>query len=59
LLFNAGCNEQVFSPKQKNWYRSVLPFEKNAKSAPLIPKNDVTVPKARKLGYSNKQLKGY
>jgi len=29
-------------------------FEKNA---PLIPKNDVTKPKARRLGYSNYQLK--
>jgi len=29
-------------------------FEKNA---PLIPKNDVTEPKARRLGYSNYQLK--
>jgi len=29
-------------------------FEKNA---PLIPKNDVTEPKDRKLGYSNNQLK--
>jgi len=29
-------------------------FEKNA---PLIPKNDVTEPKVRRLGYSNNQLK--
>jgi len=29
-------------------------FEKNA---PLIPKIDVTEPKARRLGYSNHQLK--
>jgi len=27
------------------------------KNAPLIPKNDVTEPKARNLGYSNNQLK--
>jgi len=29
-------------------------FEKNA---PLIPKNNVTEPKARRLGYSHKPLK--
>jgi len=34
-------------------------FKKSAKNAPLIPKNDVTVPKARRLGYFNKQLKSY
>jgi len=33
----------------------LVDFEKNAS---LIPKNDVTVPKARRLGYSNYQLKG-
>jgi len=32
-------------------------FEKNAKNAPVIPKNDVTDPKARRLAYSNNQLK--
>jgi len=32
-------------------------FEKNAKDTHLIPKNDVTDPKAKKLGYSNYQLK--
>jgi len=36
----------------------LLGFEKkNAKNARVIPKNDVTEPKARKLGYSNNQLK--
>jgi len=34
-----------------------LYFKKNAKTEPLIPKNDVTEPKAGKLGYSNYQLK--
>jgi len=32
-------------------------FEKNAKKHTLIPKNDVTDPKTRRLGYSNNQLK--
>jgi len=32
-------------------------FEKNAKNVNLIPKSDVTEPKARRLGYSNYQLK--
>jgi len=32
----------------------IVVFEKNA---PIIPKNDVTEPKARRLGYSNYQLK--
>jgi len=34
-------------------------WKKNAKNAPLIPKNDVTEPKARRLAYSNNQLKSY
>jgi len=29
------------------------------KSVPLTPKNDVTEPKARRLGYSNNQLNSY
>jgi len=53
LLFNAGCNKQVFSPIKLVQIRLVL-FEKNI---PLILKNDVTEPKARMLGYSNYQLK--
>jgi len=32
-------------------------FEKNAKNATLISKNDATEPKARTLGYSKNQLK--
>jgi len=30
LLFNAGCNEQVFSPKpwKKIWHRSVFSFSR-------------------------------
>jgi len=46
---------------------SLLNFEKNLalilirlvvfeKNAPLIPKNDVTEPKVRRLGHSNYQL---
>jgi len=37
----------------------LIVFEKNAKNVPLIPKNDVTEPKIRRLGYSNNQLKSY
>jgi len=32
-------------------------FEKKEKNAPLIPRNDVTEPKAKRQGYSNNQLK--
>jgi len=32
-------------------------FKTNAKNAPLIPKNNVAEPKARRQGYSNNQLK--
>jgi len=50
LLFNAGRNEQVFSPKllKKNLADSSCRFRKR-KNAPLILKNDVTEPKARLL----------
>jgi len=34
-------------------------FEKNAENVPLLLKNDVTKPKARRLGYSIHQLKNY
>jgi len=47
LLFNAGCNEQVFSP-EKIWHKSVLTFlKKMQKNTHLISKNDVNQPKAR------------
>jgi len=41
----------VFSPKslKKMALIRLVVFEKNAKNAPLIPKNDVTEPKARLL----------
>jgi len=32
-------------------------FREKRKNAPLIPKNDITEPKARGLAYSNNQLK--
>jgi len=38
-------------------FDALVVFEKNAKNAPLIPKNDVTEPKAKRLGYSNNQTK--
>jgi len=59
LLFNADCNKQVFSPKlwKKNLAQiHLVVFEMHA---PLNPKNDVTEPKARRLGYSIYQLKSY
>jgi len=51
LLFNAGCKKQVFSPKpRKKWAQiRLVVFEKKAKKHTLIPKNDVTEPKARLL----------
>jgi len=49
LVFNADCNEQVFSSiSEKNLAQiRLVIFEKNAKNALLIPKNGVTEPKAR------------
>jgi len=54
LLFNADCNEQVFllNPEKKKKKFGVDPscrFRKKCKNVPLIPKNDVTEPKARLL----------
>jgi len=50
LLFNAGCNEQVFSPKPPKFDAgSSCRFQEKRKNAPLILKNDVTKPKARLL----------
>jgi len=48
LLFNAGCNKQVsfLNPQKILVQIRLVVFEKNA---PLIPKNDVTEPKARLL----------
>jgi len=56
LLFNAGCNEQVFSPEPRKNLAQIrhVVYKKNA---PLIPKNDVTEPKDRWLSYSICQLK--
>jgi len=44
---------------EKNLAQIRLILEKNAKNATLIPKNDVSEPKSRKLGYSNNQLKSW
>jgi len=51
LLFYAGCNKQVFSPKpwKKLAQIHLVVFKKKAKNAPIIPKYDVTKPKARLL----------
>jgi len=43
----------VLNPEKKLAQIRLVVFEKNAS---LIPKNDVTVPRARRLGYSNNQL---
>jgi len=42
-------NKCILLNSKKIWRKSVLSFKKNAKNAPLIPKNDVTDPKARLL----------
>jgi len=44
----------LLNPKKNLAQIRLVIFEINA---PLIPKNDVTEPKARKLGYSIYQLK--
>jgi len=50
VLFNAGCNEEVFSPKSWKKKKKIgadlsCRFREKHKNAPLIPKNDVTEPK--------------
>jgi len=51
VLFNAGCNEQVFFPEPRKKIAQIrlVVFEKNAKTAHFNSKNDVTKPKARLL----------
>jgi len=44
-------------PKKNLAQICLVIFEKNAKNIPLIPKNDVIEPKARRLSYFNSQLK--
>jgi len=44
----------LLNPEKKLTQIRLVVFEKNA---PLIPKNDVTEPKAERLGYSNYQVK--
>jgi len=39
----------LFNPKKNLAQIHLVVFEKNEKNAPLIPKNDVTEPKARLL----------
>jgi len=52
VFFNTGCNEQMFCPKPCKKFDSD-PFcgfrEKHKNDALLIPKNDITEPKARLL----------
>jgi len=51
LLFNAGYNEQVFSPKPLKKFGAdpSCRLGEKRKNAPLNPKNDVTEPKSRLL----------
>jgi len=53
MLFNAGCKQQVFSPKpwKKFGADPSCRFwkKKTQKTHTLIPKNDVTDPKAKLL----------
>jgi len=51
MLFNVSCNNQVFSPQlwKKLTQIHLIIFEKKAKMHTLVPKNEVTKPKARRL----------
>jgi len=42
-------NKLFLNPEKNLAHIRLVVFEKNAKNAPLIPKNDVTEPKARLL----------
>jgi len=48
-FFNAGCKEQVFSPKPRKKLTQIhlVIFRKMQKPHTLNPKNDITEPKAR------------
>jgi len=48
--------EKKFDPEKNLTQIRLVVFEKNEKTEPLFPKNYVTEPKARRLGYSNNQL---
>jgi len=48
------CYLLIKALKKKLAQIRLVVFQKNV---PLIPKNDVTEPKVRRLGYSNNQLK--
>jgi len=51
-------NKCFFLNPEKIWRKSVLTLRKKTqKPHTLIPKNDVTDPKARRPGYSNNQFK--
>jgi len=57
VLFNAGCNIDkcfLLNPGKNLTQIRLVVLEKNAH---FNSKNDVTEPKARRLGYSNNQLK--
>jgi len=45
----------LLNPAKKIGADSYCHFGEKRKNAPIIPKNDVTEPKARLLGYSNNQ----
>jgi len=46
----------LLNPEKNLAQIRLIVFKKNT---PLIPKNDVTEPKNRRLGYSNNQLKSW
>jgi len=48
FLFYAGCNEELLNPEKKLAQIRLVVSGKN-ENAPLIPKNNVTEPKARPL----------
>jgi len=47
----------LLNPEKNFAQIRLVVFDKNAKNASLIPKNDVTEPKDKRLGYSNNQSK--
>jgi len=54
-------NKYFIPNPEKNWHRSVLSFSRKTQKplnsvALYFRKNDVTEPKAKRLGYSNNQL---
>jgi len=51
VFFNAGCNDQVFSPKPSKKFDAdpFYRFREKCKKRTINPENDVTEPKTRLL----------